>query len=180
MAYSNFIVLSAGHTPKSPGAVFGNLREHDLNMTLLLALRGALEAMEYSVVCLDPLMTLGDKIRVLKAQEYKNTLLKLEIHHNAFNGKAQGAEIFYPMGDTNGYSLASKLLKNTCRDLGLKNRGVKLASSSARGSLGWLRTPNSLLWEVCFMDNPSDLSLVTPDAWATSVSLALQRHLRPK
>jgi N-acetylmuramoyl-L-alanine amidase len=168
------IVLSAGHTPRRPGAISGDLKEHLLNVRCMQALAVELLSQGFSVVTLDPLMSLEQKIQLCQ-REYSRALC-IDIHHNAFNSRAEGAEVFYKVGDKRSFDLGSYLLRDTCETLGLRCRGMKLSTQSARGSLGWLRIPHSLLWEICFMDNPQDLLKAPPDLWSRAVSTALQKY----
>ena len=168
------IVLSAGHTPRTPGARSGDLKEHTLNVACMQQLAIQLVTAGFTVVTLDPLLTLQQKVNLCKA-EYPKALC-IDIHHNSFNGKAEGAEVFYKVGDKRSFDLGSHLLRHTSETLGLKCRGMKLSAMSARGSLGWLQIPHSLLWEVCFMDNPNDLSKVTAETWAKAFVHGLQEY----
>jgi N-acetylmuramoyl-L-alanine amidase len=168
------IVLSAGHTPRRPGAISGDLKEHVLNVRCQQALAVELLSRGYHVVTLDPLLTLQQKID-LCATSYPKALC-IDIHHNAFNSKAEGAEVFYKVGDKRSFDLGSHLLRSTSDTLGLRCRGMKLAKQSARGSLGWLRITHSLLWEVCFMDNPNDILKAPPGAWAKAFVDAVENY----
>lgn len=168
------VVLSAGHSPLRPGARCGELKEHELNMRALRALRGALETFGVTVATLDPLLSLNERVALVK--ESYGDYLAIELHHNSFNGRAQGAEVFYRAGDKRAFDIGSRALRVSCETTGLVNRGMKLAAMSARGSLGWLRVPQGLLWEVCFMDNPEDIAKVTSDSyenWALSVAKSI-------
>lgn len=168
------IILSAGHTPKRPGARSGDLKEHTLNVNCMHQLAIQLITAGYPVVTLDPLLTLQQKIDLCAARYPK--ALCIDIHHNAFNGKAEGAEVYYKVEDKRSFDLGSHLLRSTSEALGLKCRGMKLARASARGSLGWLRITNSLLWEVCFMDNPEELQKAPPEAWAKAFVEAVENY----
>lgn len=168
------IVLSAGHSPMRPGARCGELKEHELNQMALRALRGALETFGVTVVTLDPLLSLNERVALVK--ESYGDYLAIELHHNSFNTRACGAEVFYRAGDKRAFDIGSKALRASCQELGLVNRGMKLASMSARGSLGWLKVPFGLLWEVCFMDNPEDIAKVTSDSyenWALAIAKSI-------
>ena len=158
------LVLSAGHTPGSPGAISPcGLREHDLNWETLKAVVRELKAANSDLVVtvLPRLWNLRRKIKWL-SEDYPrgdSGTLFLEIHHNAFNTKATGVECFYRHGDLRAFRVGSGIVNTLSKDLGLRNRGMKLGTQSARGSLGWLRRDGALLLEVYFMDNPMDREL---------------------
>lgn len=161
------LVLSSGHTSGSPGAVWGAFSEFNLNLRVAKAIyeellrRGVPEGGPHGVVLLDPELNLKDKLKIVHRDYRGPNDVLIEIHHNVFNGRASGTEMFYNVCDTEGFAIGSKLLAKVAKTLGLRNRGMKLGFSSARGSLGWTRVPKGnlshlLLWEVFFMDNPDD------------------------
>lgn len=75
-------------------------------------------------------------------------------HMNAFNGKATGVEVWYYLGDSKGYQLASKLSSAIASALGLLNRGAKATTDLyvVRETVG-----TTVLIEWCFIDNPTDM-----------------------
>lgn len=168
------IVLSAGHSALRSGASSGGHKEHTLNLRAREALRNALLDQGYNVVMIDPMTSLASRVKWI--QENFTNSLAIEIHHNVFNSNASGAEVFYSAGDKQSFDIGSKSLRDSCEKLGLKCRGMKLAAHSARGSLAWMKVPHGLLWEVCFMDNPEDLSLVLGDnygLWSETIASSL-------
>lgn len=155
------VVLSAGHTDRSPGAISGALREHDLNWKVVCKLAVSLWEQGFIVTVLPKNWKLSQKVKWANAKKLPaGETLFLEVHHNAFNGSAHGTECFYTAGDLRAHSIGTHILSALVKTYGLRNRGMKLAARSARGSLGWLRIPTALLLEVCFMDNPDDLSKI--------------------
>jgi N-acetylmuramoyl-L-alanine amidase len=166
------IILSAGHSPESPGASAFGKREHELTREYAGALRDALSDAGIPVMMINQSLPLRERIQLMKARKTPRDLA-IEIHFNAFNGKAYGTEVFYPMGDVTCLKVSRDILLKTSRTLGLRNRGAKLQNRSARGTLGWVKG-GGILIEVCFMDNPEDMSRVTPEAWAQAVVAALR------
>lgn len=75
-------------------------------------------------------------------------------HMNAFNGKATGVEVWYYLGDSKGYQLASKLSSAIASALGLSNRGAKATTDLyvVRETVG-----TTVLIEWCFIDNANDM-----------------------
>lgn len=155
------IVLSAGHNPKAKGAKALGHVEYDLTCYLVGLLAEELLEQGIPVVVVDSTLSLQERITWV-LQRYPESLA-LEIHFNAFNGKAEGTELFYKVGDKVGFDIGKKFLIGVSHRLNLKNRGMKLSSFCARGSLAWTSQLNhGLLWEVCFMDNPDDLAKILP------------------
>lgn len=166
------IILSAGHSPESPGASALGRREHELTREYAGALRDVLMDMGVPVMLINQGLPLRERITLMEARKGPNDLA-IEIHFNAANGHAHGTEVFYPMGDTTCLKVSRDILLETSRVLGLRNRGAKLQNRSARGTLGWVKG-GGILIEVCFMDNPEDMSRVNPEAWAQAVGAALR------
>lgn len=164
------LIISAGHNAKRTGASALGRKEHHLTSVAAQELTEALQKLGVNVEYLSPLLSLSE--RVQKVTAMGSRVLAIELHFNVFNHKADGSEMFYVAGDKQGFDFGSSVLRESCEALGLKNRGMKLASSSARGSLAWLKIPQSLLWEICFMDVATDMALVLPlgRKWASTVA----------
>jgi N-acetylmuramoyl-L-alanine amidase len=87
----------------------------------------------------------------------------VSIHFNAFNGQANGAEVF--AASDNGRRIAQPVLNEIVR-LGFFNRGVKSGSH-----LYVLRNTNmpAILVECCFVDSPRDMNIYEPEATANAI-----------
>lgn len=81
----------------------------------------------------------------------------LEIHFNAFNGKATGTEIIKRTG-AKVNEVETQILKNIADDVKYINRGVKFQQLYVMGKIQSQGVQCSLL-EVCFIDNENDMSL---------------------
>ncbi len=96
------------------------------------------------------------------AKQVEAADLAVEIHFNAYNGKAQGREAFYWHNSTNGEEFARILLDVQGRFLvgegvAFPMRGAKPASRDTRGSQFLRKTrPIAVLWEWGFGDNPEE------------------------
>ncbi|MTJ54141.1 cell wall hydrolase [Anabaena sp. UHCC 0253] len=91
----------------------------------------------------------------------------VSIHFNAFNGKANGAEIF-AMSDA-GRKIAQPVLNEIIK-LGFFNRGVKNGSH-----LFVLRRTNmpGILVECCFIDSAKDMQIYDGEAMANAIVAGL-------
>jgi N-acetylmuramoyl-L-alanine amidase len=91
--------------------------------------------------------------------EKKENRIILDIHFNVFNKKATGTETFYPENALDiEKKLAGKISKTSSRIMGIANRGAKPESRSQHKRLAIMRPVGiNVLWEVCFMDNQSDV-----------------------
>jgi N-acetylmuramoyl-L-alanine amidase len=167
------IILSAGHNRRRPGAsaLDGILLEHELNNNYARALEMALVKLGASVEYIPQELNLSARVTRLRALKDRfPRAIAIELHFNVFNSRAHGAEVFYASGDKLSFDVMSPVLRNTCERLRQTCRGMKLPSASARGKLGWCSS-GGVLWEVAFMDNPTDLQKVTPvRLWAEVVA----------
>lgn len=155
------LYLIAGHHNKDNGATALGNKEKDLTIEFRdLILDYIKESSPNLEVILDnDNDTLSQVINKVNATIHKDDIL-LDIHFNAFNGKASGTECFIPKISSNiEKEIADEICKFYTRYMQIPNRGVKTPDESARGSLGILKgTGNRILVETCFMDNPIDIS----------------------
>lgn len=84
----------------------------------------------------------------------------VDIHFNAFNGKATGTEVFIPTINSElERTLASNICKRLADIMSIANRGVKTEEKTARKRIAILRgVGKRILIEVCFMDNIKELN----------------------
>jgi N-acetylmuramoyl-L-alanine amidase len=85
--------------------------------------------------------------------------LIFDIHFNAFNKKATGTEVIIPISpSTKETQLAARIQKTSVEVLKLADRKVKTEDKTARKRLAIMRPKGeNILWEVCFIDNESDV-----------------------
>jgi N-acetylmuramoyl-L-alanine amidase len=91
---------------------------------------------------------------------FSMTSINVDIHFNAASLGASGTETLVKDKYSKfEYKIAEALSERISSVLGIKNRGVKTESMSARGKLGWMRmTGNNIIIEVCFLSNPGDVA----------------------
>lgn len=111
----------------------------------------------------------------------KGNSIAIDIHWNAFNGTAKGCEIIIPENPSNlEKKLAMDILNSICKTSLISSRGVKTESQTARKRLGWMRQPcETILIEVCFIDNPTDMALyrANKDKIAYNIAQILKIYL---
>ncbi|MDZ7957711.1 MAG: N-acetylmuramoyl-L-alanine amidase [Aulosira sp. DedQUE10] len=95
----------------------------------------------------------------------------VSIHFNAFNGQANGTEVF--AGSDTSRKIAKPVLDEFLK-LGFFNRGVKSGSH-----LYVLRNTNmpAILIECCFLDSQKDMNLFEPEAMANAIVKGLTGKL---
>lgn len=157
------ILLISGHGAGDPGATGNGKREADETRKVTAALHKILS--KYCSVSTYP----SDRNAF---EDYKNGTLAavaqfqkydyvLEVHFNAISnspsdGKTKGVEAYVPTTTTD-----TSLEQSICAAVskcGLTNRGVKLKNWSVIARAKQSGVPSSLL-EVCFIDDPDDMSV---------------------
>ena len=148
------IYLGAGHHNYDPGAAANGYQENKLTIELRDMI-----ASEIKRLYPGSELSLDDDSETLS--QYLNRIntndsdVVLEIHFDAFNGKAKGSTAL--ISDNHNQiskDMARELVDYTSSILGTLNRGVKTESESARGKLGLTRKPGStVLMEIEFIDN---------------------------
>lgn len=101
---------------------------------------------------------LADTLKEFKKTADQNSIL-VEFHFNAASPQATGTEVLVPNNPSQlEKSIASAIANEMATTIGIKNRGVKTESESARGSLGWMKIPGeNILPEICFISNKTDM-----------------------
>ncbi len=95
----------------------------------------------------------------------------VSIHHNAFNGKAYGSEV-YAISST-GWKLAESILAKIVR-LGFHNRGVK--NGKHLYVLSATKMP-AVLIEGCFLDSQKDMQLWNAEKMADAIFSGICKFL---
>lgn len=156
------IFVIAGHSDTDSGAVATHdylVKEADYTKKLKYLIVEYFKAFNDSVEVFvdddkDNLQTVINKInKIIKADD-----LLIDLHFNAFNGKATGTEVIVPgISSKLENSIATEICKQISDILEIPNRGVKPESQTARGRIGILKgVGNRILLEICFIDNPKD------------------------
>jgi N-acetylmuramoyl-L-alanine amidase len=184
---SNKLFVIAGHHHDDPGAISnheslgGRVKEADLTIELRELVIGNFKMHNGNPVIRDndrhDLRTVIARIN----EEIGDHDIMIDIHFNAFNGKATGVEMFVPDNPSVIEShLASDLARRLSKVMGLNNRGVKTEGQSARGRIGILRGKgHRVLIEVCFKDNPKDMEAyqINKHLVANEIAESAEKHL---
>jgi N-acetylmuramoyl-L-alanine amidase len=166
------IILIAGHGGKdrgAPGVVYKGhkLWEADLNILVRNAIfdyinfyKSDYPNLKIKTLKDDDSLTLQGVINWLNVGlTPKENRIIFDIHFNAFNGRATGTEVIIPKNPSvKEQQLAAFIQQTSVNVLKIANRGVKTEDKTARKSLAIMRPKGiNLLWEVCFIDNKSDV-----------------------
>lgn len=156
----NKIFLSVGHGGKDSGAVGNGMKESDMTLKLSKAIANILDVngIEYMLSRTSDEYN-NQATRIEKIKKY-NPDLMLDIHFNAFNGKATGTEVYYQHDDNKSKNLAEKISSAVASYLKITNRGAKKRLLiNGKDYYGMLRNCpcTAVLIETCFIDNPNDM-----------------------
>lgn len=158
--------IDIGHnSPPDTGAV-GIKIEDRLTLDVGNRVISKLRALGHEVIPCQPARSTSVTNSLLQRVNTANTNrveVFVSIHFNAFNGQANGAEVF--AASDNGRRIAQPVLNEIVR-LGFFNRGVKSGSH-----LYVLRNTNmpAILVECCFVDSPRDMNIYEPEATANAI-----------
>ena len=157
--------VHAGHNNKAPGAggCFSEVVEDRKVKDLIISKLRSLGHTVYD--CTDDSgATANQNLANIVANCNKHKVdLDISIHFNAFNGSANGTEVFQYSTRTN--ATASAIQSAICA-LGFANRGVKIST----GLYVLKRTVSpAILIECCFCDSAKDASIYNADKMATAI-----------
>ncbi|NEO86376.1 MAG: cell wall hydrolase [Spirulina sp. SIO3F2] len=169
--------IDMGHNaPPDTGAV-GWAKEDDLTKAVGNQVIDKLEALGHEVVNCTPrrASSVVDSLRRrVSTANARNVDLYVSIHFNAFNGRANGTEVF--AASSAGRRYAQPVL-NQIINLGFYNRGVKNGSH-----FFVLKNTNmpAILIECCFIDSWRDRNLYGTDAMVNAIVKGLTGQEPPQ
>lgn len=159
------VVIDAGHGDTEPGAVYGDLKEKNLNLDIALRLNELLKKKNVNTYMIredDSYVGLYERAYIANSL---NASLFLSIHNNAFNSKEHGTETLYSSTNyTAKFSskrFAQIIQNELIGKLGTYDRKIK-----DRPGLVVLKATKmpSALAEIAFVTNTSDRQkLMDPD-----------------
>lgn len=153
------VLLDPGHGGEQPGAVYGGVKEKDINLAVALRCAVVLRDLGHDVLLTrDNDITLPLVDRQAMIREYK-PLAMVSVHCNAAeNEKALGVETYYR--DDFDWPLANSVQTFMAAYTGRKDRGVLHDIGVLKKRLAMLNdleTPACLV-ELGYMTNPMDMS----------------------
>lgn len=174
------VVIDAGHGGTQSGAVYGGVKEKDLNLSIAKKLYTKLKELgivTYMTRNYDSTVSLYSRSGLANR---KNADLLISVHNNAGLLKYSGSmTLYYPSssktkGNLSSYEFASIVQMNMCNTLGAKDMGV-----IERTGLAVLRTSNmpAVIAEVGYMSNASELSKLKTSAYQEKAAEALKKSI---
>jgi N-acetylmuramoyl-L-alanine amidase len=167
------IILSAGHGGKDPGASGNNYIERDLAIELRDMVVAELQKEGIEPLTDSNTNALSQTLAWLRGKFSKRDIL-VDIHWNASaNAEAKGSEVIVPDNASQfEQDLASYLLK-IFAFVGFKDRGIRPEKLTARRSLAWMKADaETVLIEVCFITNLTDMKLYQANKWGIARKIA--------
>jgi len=117
-----FVVLSIAHYPKSPGAGYKGVYEHEVSKPWTFELKNQLGLLGIDCA-VSPVGLLDDKVRFINSVDADACL---EIHFNgAYNPNIRGVETLYCPGSIKGKMFARSVHMVYAPTMGVRDRGVK-------------------------------------------------------
>lgn len=173
------VFLGVGHGGADGGAVGNGFYEKNLNLTIALSCRDVLERHGVTVLMSrtkDENDTLTDEIKECNAFAPD---LAVDIHNNAFDGKADGAECFYYSGGGTSKILAGNILSEIVK-IGQNSRGIKTRLNSyGTDWYGFIRETYApaVIVECAFIDNKTDLQIIDTEAEQKAMGVAIAKGI---
>lgn len=161
--------IDIGHNcPPDTGAV-GVKKEDDLTKAVGTKLMQKLSAAGHSVINCTPTTatSVTDSLRQRVNKANNNSVdIFVSVHFNAFNGQANGTEIF---AISNTSKAIARSVLNEIIKLGFKNKGVKSAPFFV---LKNTQMP-AILVECCFCDSQTDMGRFDAEKMAEAIKVGL-------
>lgn len=174
------VVVDAGHGGNQTGALYGGVKEKNLNLDIAKILNNKLKELgivTYMTRNDDSSFSLYSRSALANM---KNADLLISIHNNAGLKRYTGSmSLYYPSssktkGNLSSYEFASIVQKNMCAVLGSNNMGI-----IPRSELAVLRTANmpAVIAEVGYMSNSSELSKLKTYAYKEKAADSLKKAI---
>lgn len=169
--------IDMGHNAAPDIGAVGWAKEDDLTRAVGVKVMDKLEALGHQAINCTPRRAssvLDSVRRRVSAANARDVDLYVSIHFNAFNGRANGTEVF--AASSAGRRYAQPVLTQIV-NLGFYNRGVKNGSH-----LFVLKNTNmpAILVECCFIDSWRDRNLYVTEAMADAIVKGLTGQTPPQ
>ena len=168
VAKSMRVILDAGHGGKDSGAVWGGVRESDLNLKVARLVEASLKSRGYRVTMIrrsDATVSLERRAQI--ANQHSNAIY-VSIHFNADrNTGVRGVETFY-VGNRGSY-LAKSIQGGLSSSLKTRNRGYQYRSYSVLRNTAC----PAVLVECGFISNSYERSRCKTHAYQSAASRAI-------
>ena len=171
------LFLSAGHSTKpgsDNGAVGNGVIEGITTAEFRLLLFTELKKIGVHAFVDGDHSALSESLSWLKRFVTKDSVA-IDIHVDSATPTATGCTVFVPNAATVfESSLAMEIANSLSKNLGIRNRGVKPESLSARKKLAWMNAPcENILIELFFLSNKYDVEAYNKNKHKAAKELAI-------
>ncbi|NSW90652.1 MAG: N-acetylmuramoyl-L-alanine amidase [Firmicutes bacterium] len=175
------VVIDPGHGGNEPGAVYGGIKEKNLNLDIARKLQALLKAEGITVY-----MTRSDDSYVGLSQRSAlanrvNVDMLISIHNNAYkNSSVTGTmTLYYPYSGVNKDGLSSKTLASIVQNEMSKLLGSRNIGIVPRSDLTVLRASRvpAVIVEVGYMSNYNELSKLKSDSYRQKAAEAIKKAI---
>lgn len=172
------VVVDAGHGGKDPGAVYGGVKEKDLNLDIANRLNKLLINEGIKTYMTRESDTYIDLYSRSGLANKVNADLLVSVHNNAGSSKYSGSmALYYPSssktkGNLSSVEFANIVQRNMVQSLGTTNLGIV-----SRPNLAVLRTANmpAVIAEIGYMTNSRELNMLKTAAYKQKAAEALKK-----
>ncbi len=174
---SNKLFIGVGHGGSDPGAVSGDFKESDLNLSIATACYNYLKNYDVEVM-LSRYQDEDDSVsQVISECNGFNPNFALDIHNNA--GGGDGFEAYYQVNSEFSKNVASFIEAEIIK-IGQNSRGLKTKlQSNGEDWFGFLReiSSPSILVECAFLDNVIDRQIIDSPEKLVTMGEAIAKGL---
>lgn len=150
------ILIVTGHGDNDTGAISNDLIERDIVIPIGISCKNKLQKIGFTNIFLEGVDTERNGNVSYERSIAERYDLVISIHVNAYNGQAQGFEVFCNLRNNETKKISQEIL-NSMINYGFKSRGVK--SGDHLAMVGKLKT-SAILVETGFIDNSHDRELI--------------------
>lgn len=173
------IAISAGHTPKNPGARRGNISEYSETTAIVGRCCQILSRKGHYPF----LIGAGNNLEQIEQINKRNPVCGFELHFNSFiSDDMHGTETLHA-GSTKGIRLAQHIQNNLLDRLGTKDRGIKKGHYEGdfrKPIIQMLRMTNCpfVVPEPLFLSNNEDFTRLDHEAISIALCDGVEMYLK--
>lgn len=170
------VILSSGHSNTDPGAVYGGLKEADLNKKIVKTATDLLRGLGVGILNVPDGLNLQGTIGWINANAPKANLA-VEVHVNA--GGGTGVEGWYYHNSGTSKKVMDTILSSIVAQTGMSSRGSKDEYLNHWGRVGFVHDtkPLACLVECGFIDSKIDRKWLQTDNGLYSIGLGLAKGI---
>lgn len=170
------VCLNAGHSFTDPGAVYGSLKESNLNMDIVEKAANILRIHGVDT------LTVPDDLSLVKSIQWINeraNQIDIAVACHVNSNKGVGVEAWHYKQSAKSKELSQFLVDAVVAETGMKDRGVKDESTNRYGKLGFVHDtyPLAALIENGFIDNKADREILSSEQGRMRIAKGVARGI---